>query len=134
VGFWLAYLLPGILYLLMPVVLVVIGPKLYKAPPQGSVVLEAIKVFRTILSNGGVKRMWKGGDDFWNRAKPSYIREQNGGELDLEKVFWDDQFVDELRQTMAACAVFFLIPIFTMYVFAHMYAGVAVHPGTRRSS
>lgn len=77
-------------------------------------VLEVVKVFKHLLGNGGWSRMWKGGDDFWSRAKPSYIREMSGGELDLEKVFWDDQFVDEIKQTLQACAVFFLIPIFTM--------------------
>ena len=58
--------------------------------------------------------MWKGGDDFWNRAKPSWIASQNHGHLDITKVFWDDKFVDELKQSVHACAVFFIIPIFNL--------------------
>lgn len=113
VGFWLAFLLPGIIYLLMPIVLLLASKRLYKAPPQGSVLVEVGKVARYLLKDGGWGRMWKGGDDFWNRAKPSYIAQQEGS-LDVEKVFWDDKFVDEIRQTLAACAVFALIPIFTL--------------------
>ena len=111
VGFWLAFLLPGIVYMLMPIVLVISYKRLYKAPPQGSVVLETIKVFKVLLSNGGWKRMWKGGDQFWDTAKPSQIQERNGT-LDLDQVPWDDKFVDEIKQSMRACAVFALIPLF----------------------
>lgn len=113
IGFWLAFLLPGIIYLFMPIVLVIASKKLYKAPPQGSVLVEVGKVSRYLLKDGGWGRMWKGGDDFWNRAKPSYI-EQREGTIDLAKVYWDDKFVDEIRQTLSACAVFALIPIFTL--------------------
>lgn len=113
VGFWLAFLLPGIIYMLMPIVLVLAYKRLYKAPPQGSVVVEVGKVFKRLLADGGWRRMWKGGDDFWNRAKPSVIQEQEGS-LDVTKVFWDDKFVDEVRQTMNACAVFMLIPIYNL--------------------
>ncbi|KAK4684848.1 hypothetical protein P7C73_g5312, partial [Tremellales sp. Uapishka_1] len=113
VGFWLAFLLPGIIYMLCPIVLVIAYKRLYKAPPQGSVVLEAFKVISMLLKDGGWHRMWKGGDDFWNRAKPSYIQERTG-ELDTSKVFWDDQFVDEMKQALHACVVFALIPIFTL--------------------
>ncbi|ODN81731.1 hypothetical protein L202_02123 [Cryptococcus amylolentus CBS 6039] len=113
VGFWLAYLLPGIVYMLMPIVLVVCYKRLYKAPPQGSVTLEAIKVVTMIIKKGGIIRMFKGGDAFWETAKPSYILATEG-HVDHTKVFWDDKFVDEIRQSIAACGVFALIPIFNL--------------------
>ena len=113
VGFWLAYLEPGIVYMLMPIILVICYKRLYKAPPQGSVFLESCKVFSLLFSDGGWKRAWKGGNDFWDRAKPSYIYSRDGN-LDLDKVFWDDKFVDEIRQSLRACAVFALIPIFNL--------------------
>lgn len=97
----------------MPIVLVLASHRLYKAPPQGSVVVEVGKVFGRLLRNGGWARLWKGGDQFWDRAKPSFIQEQEGT-LDITKVFWDDKFVDEIRQTLNACAIFALIPIFTL--------------------
>jgi POT family proton-dependent oligopeptide transporter len=113
IGFWLAYLLPGILYMLMPIVLFFAYKRLYVAPPQGSVLLEAYKVVKVLLSNGGWKKMFKGGDSFWNRAKPSYIA-QRDGHIDTDKVFWDDRFVDEIKQSIQACQVFLLIPIFQL--------------------
>lgn len=113
VGFWLAFLEPGILYMLMPIVLVLAYRRLYHAPPQGSVTLEAWRVFVEIFQRGGFKKMWKGGDEFWNLAKPSYI-EATQGSIDRSKIFWDDLFVDEIRQSAAACAIFFIIPIFNL--------------------
>ena len=113
VGFWLAFLLPGVIYMLMPLVLLFANKRLYKAPPQGSVLVEVGKVTRYLLKDGGWGRMWRGGENFWNRAKPSYIQETEGS-LDIEKVFWDDKFVDEIKETLSACAVFALIPIFTL--------------------
>ncbi|WVQ80548.1 hypothetical protein IAT38_002653 [Cryptococcus sp. DSM 104549] len=113
VGFWLAYLLPGIVYMLMPIVLVICYKRLYKAPPQGSVTLEAMKVCWLAIKKGGLWRMIKGGEAFWETAKPSYILAHEG-EVDTNKVFWDDLFVDEIRQSIAACGVFALIPIFNL--------------------
>lgn len=113
VGFWLAWLCPGIFYMLCPLVLVFIYKRLYKAPPQGSVMKETVQVFKTLLGNGGWRRMFRGGDKFWQTAKPSYILERDGS-LDSSKVIWDDRFVDELRQSVAACAIFLIIPIFTL--------------------
>ncbi|KAL7415368.1 POT family-domain-containing protein [Mrakia frigida] len=111
VGFWLAFLLPGILYMLMPIVLVLVSKRLYKAPPQGSVVVEAGRVFKAAFANGGWKRALKGGDNFWHRATPTYLAEHGGL---TSKVTWDDKFVDELRQSISACKVFLFIPIFNL--------------------
>ncbi|KAK8858446.1 hypothetical protein IAR55_002673 [Kwoniella newhampshirensis] len=113
VGFWLAYLIPGVIYMIMPLVLWISYKRLYIAPPQGSVVLEAYRVITTLLGNGGWRRMWKGGDEWWNQAKPSYILARDG-HVDSSKVFWDDLFVEEIRQTLSATAVFMLIPIFNL--------------------
>ena len=113
IGFWLAWLLPGIVYLLMPVVLFYCYKRLYHAPPQGSVVLETMKVFRVLLSDGGWHRIFKGGPAFWDKAKPSYIHDRDGT-VDINRVFWDDTFVDEIRQSFRACQVFLLIPVFLM--------------------
>ncbi len=92
----------------MPIVLVIVYKRLYKAPPTGSVVLEACRVFKTLLSGAGWKRLFKRGDEFWNRAKPS---------LNLEKSAtwkWDDKFVDELKQSLSACSIFLVLPIFQL--------------------
>lgn len=98
------------LHSLMPIVLVVVYKRLYKAPPQGSVFLECSRVVKRLFSHGGWKRSWKGGDSFWNAAKPTYIQQADGA-VDTTAIPWDDKFVDELRQSFDACKVFFLIPM-----------------------
>lgn len=99
--------------MLMPIVLVVCYKRLYRAPPQGSVTLEAMKVLYLIMKKGGLVEMFKGGEEFWQVAKPSYILAKEGS-VDTSKIFWDDLFVDEIRQSIAACGVFALIPIFNL--------------------
>ena len=115
VGFWLAFLLPGIIYLLVPLVLWISYKRLYKAPPQGSVVAEAARVIRRTLSNGGWKTALsvKNQQAWWEKAKPSYIQATEG-HINTNKITWDDKFVDEIRQTVAACQVFLLVPIFNL--------------------
>ena len=99
--------------MIMPLVLWWAYKRLYKAPPQGSVVWETILVFRQLARRGGFFGAFrrKGADQWWNNAKPSVIAEQEGS-LDTEKIFWDDQFVDEIRQSINACLLFATIPIF----------------------
>ncbi|KAJ6546896.1 PTR2-domain-containing protein [Mycena capillaripes] len=114
IGFWLAYLLPGILYMLMPIVLIIVYPKLTRLPPQGSVVLDSFKVFRTLFSRAGFKGMIKGGDN-WNVAKPSNIEVAGGlKSKSTGWITWDDDFVDELKRTIVACKLFLFIPVFNL--------------------
>lgn len=72
-----------------------------------------MRVGKILFSNGGWKRILGSSEDFWNYAKPSEIEKREGA-LDLNKVFWDNQFVDELRQTVACCKAFLLIPVFNL--------------------
>ncbi|BEJ11042.1 hypothetical protein CspHIS471_0104640 [Cutaneotrichosporon sp. HIS471] len=113
IGFWLAFLIPGILYFLMPPVLWWASPRLVKLPPQGSVLPDMFAVFKVCMKDGGWKKFGHGGDAWWNKAKPSHIIERDG-HLDASKVHWDDKFVEEIRQTFTACCVFLLIPIFSL--------------------
>lgn len=70
IGFWLAYLVPLIVYLLMPLFLVATYKSLIKLPPQGSVVFDTFKVGKTLVARRGVKAVFKGGDELWDSAKP----------------------------------------------------------------
>ncbi|KAF8073992.1 PTR2-domain-containing protein [Lyophyllum atratum] len=113
IGFWLAFLVPLIIYFLMPFFLAITYKSLIKLPPQGSVVYDTLKVGQLLISKGGIKNAFKGGDDFWNKAKPSQIAASGG--LKNKKagwVKWDDDFVDEIRRTFKACKLFIFLPIF----------------------
>lgn len=115
VGFWLAFLEPGILYAISPFILFWCSRRLYKAPPQGSVFLECCSVVKVCFQNGNWKLLFKRSKEvsFWDAARPSVIHERDG-QVDTQKVFWDDRFVDEIRESIKACQVFFLIPIFQL--------------------
>ncbi|KAG5653761.1 hypothetical protein H0H81_010848 [Sphagnurus paluster] len=104
IGFWLAFLVPLIVYFLMPIFLLITRKSLIKLPPQGSVVYDTLKVGKVLISQAGVKKALKGGDEFWNSAKPTQIAASGG--LKNKKagwIKWDDDFVDEIRRTFKAC-------------------------------
>lgn len=113
IGFWLAFLVPLIVYFLMPIFLLITRKSLIKLPPQGSVVYDTLKVGKVLISQAGVKKALKGGDEFWNSAKPTQIAASGG--LKNKKagwIKWDDDFVDEIRRTFKACKLFIFLPIF----------------------
>ena len=92
VGFWLAFLLAGIIYFLLPVLLALIYKKTYKVPPSGSSDLtHAAKIVSFALRRSRF-RVWR--KDFWDGARPSLLAQQG------IRVDWTDKLVDEVRRTM----------------------------------
>ncbi|KZT25988.1 PTR2-domain-containing protein [Neolentinus lepideus HHB14362 ss-1] len=109
VGYWLAYLTPTILFLLVPLALVWVYKRLVRYPPQGSGTVHAIKAFAVMFRRAGFLTALKGGDKLWNSAKPSVIAAQGGGEI--KPLAWDDEFINDLRKTYNACKVFAFFPV-----------------------
>ena len=112
-GYWVAFLVPTVIFALVPVVMV-FGRKYYVlTPPRGSVILDTIRVVR-LASKGkwslnpvATYRRLKA-PDFWNNAMPSNYT----GENRPKKMLWDDEFVREVSRTLKACLVFLYFPIF----------------------
>lgn len=111
VGFWLAYTLPTIVFLLCPIVLFLGRNRYKRSPPTGSVLATALRLWRF-----AAKGRWRWNpvemirlmtaDDFWENAKPSHH---------AEKPRWmtfDDQWVDEVRRGFKACSVFLWYPLY----------------------
>lgn len=97
VGFWLAYLLPLVIFGAGFVILVRERKSYIDRPPHGSVVLHA---FRIIWIG-----IWSGYD--LDAAKGSFQR--------MEHRFttpWSDDFVDEIKVALASCRVFLFFPIY----------------------
>ncbi|KAI1488491.1 POT family protein [Biscogniauxia mediterranea] len=113
VGFWLAFTLPTVMFILCPMVLIAFSSKYVRRPPTGSVLgkffgllflsmkgrwsLNPVKLVRNIREPG-----------FFERVKPSNIPE-------AERPSWmtfDDNWVEEVRRGLKACAVFFVFPIY----------------------
>ncbi|RAH41310.1 putative MFS peptide transporter [Aspergillus brunneoviolaceus CBS 621.78] len=111
VGYWLAYLLPTIMFGFCPLVLFACRNKYHVTPPTGSVAAKAFKLWGLAL-----KRQWTWNPvvffkrcqstEFWDGVKPSQVE---------NKPHWmtfDDQWVDEVRRAVKACAVFAWYPLY----------------------
>jgi len=108
VGYWAAYLIPTILYLLLPPLLYYLNPRLVKQPPGGSDLGNVFKVLGDALANGGWFRIGRKG--FWDHALPSALVATGS-----TKTFaYDDSFVNDVRRTFQACGIFLFIPIWSI--------------------
>ncbi|KAI8377943.1 POT family-domain-containing protein [Radiomyces spectabilis] len=98
VGFWPAFLLPTIVFI-PGIAIVLVGKNMYvQNPPRGSIFVEVFKVLKMSTKYG------------MEGCKPSNMRRDHP-EI-ANKLTWDDVFVDELRRTLKACAVFCWFPIY----------------------
>jgi dipeptide/tripeptide permease len=105
VGYWAAYLIPTILYFMLPPLLWYLNPRLVKQPPGGSDLGNVFRVLGDCFRYGGIRSI---GHGFWEAAKPS-VRAAAGS----TKVYgYDDQFVEDVRRTFQACGIFIFQPIF----------------------
>ncbi|KIO00277.1 hypothetical protein M404DRAFT_963670 [Pisolithus tinctorius Marx 270] len=112
VGYWLAYTLPTVVFILSPLVLWYGHGKYHTSPPTGSVLATAVRVWRYAMrgrwSWNPIKTIRNlTADDFWESAKPSKVIG--------EKPAWmrfDDNWVEELRRGFKACSVFLWFPIY----------------------
>ncbi|KAF9091639.1 peptide transporter ptr2 [Mortierella sp. GBA35] len=100
-AFWLAYLIPLIMFNGAIIALWVGKDKVVKTEPRGSVLIEAFRVFGIALRNS------------WNldAAKPSVIQTREP-ENEMRGITWEDIFIDELRLTLKACSVFLFFPLY----------------------
>ncbi|KAI1638702.1 hypothetical protein F4809DRAFT_649153 [Biscogniauxia mediterranea] len=105
VGYWAAYLIPTILYLMLPPLLWYLNPRLVKQPPGGSDLGNVFKVLGDIFAHGGLMSIGRKG--FWEAGKPS-VRRAAGS---TKEYGYDDQFVDHVRRTFQACGIFLFMPI-----------------------
>ncbi|KAK9773884.1 putative Peptide transporter PTR2 [Seiridium cardinale] len=106
VGYWAAYLIPTILYLLLPPLLWYLNPRLVKQPPGGSDLGNVFKVLGDIFAHGGLSRIGRKG--FWDLGKPS-VRRAAGS---TKAYGYDDEFVKDVHRTFQACGIFIFQPIF----------------------
>lgn len=118
VGFWLAYTLPTVVFLLCPLVLWFGRNNYVQLPPTGSVLATAFRLWRHAARG---RWSWNpvelirlmNAPDFWENAKPSKI----SGEATPAWMTFDDQWVDEVRRGLKACSVFLWYPLYCEFDF-----------------
>lgn len=124
VGFWLAFFIPMIMYLFLPVVLFLLTPHLVKQKPEGSVLSNTWRIFRVTFRGGWIKRY--SNNQLWEYAKPSNMlaRGENyyknssksifGKVSQFKEISWNDQWVLDIKQTVNSCKIFIYYPIFNL--------------------
>ena len=106
-SFWLAYLMPLIVFIGSIIVLLVGRHRYIRNPPSGSLILRAFRVIKT-----AIQMRWKLGkqDDkkhFLDYAKE--IESPNDKEITKQNV---NQFIEDLKQGIRACRVFAFYPFY----------------------
>jgi dipeptide/tripeptide permease len=92
IGFWLSFLLAGIIYFLLPILLLAMYKRTYKRPAAGSSeVSQAFKIIMTALRQSKFQ-LWR--KDFWDRVTPSRLQEK--GII----VNWTDKAVKDVSRTV----------------------------------
>jgi POT family proton-dependent oligopeptide transporter len=98
IGFWAAYLLPFLMFIVGVVVLIV-GKKYYVSrPPQGSIIVNAFKAMWIGLASRGSM----------NAARPSYQAEYGN----KYKTPWNDLFIEEIKRALVACKILVYFPTY----------------------
>lgn len=121
VGFWLAFTLPTVIFLLCPLVLWIGRNKYNRSPPTGSVLVNALRIWRTAAKgrwSWNPVQTWRNltADGFWDSAKPSQYR----GEAYPKWMTFDDLWVDEVKRGFKACSVFMWYPVYCEYLIQYL--------------
>lgn len=103
-SFWLAYLVPGIIFFLSPILLVVMYKRTIRKPPQGTDLTRFIKITMTALRASKFNPFSK---DLWGSVSPA---RQAGG----SKFSWSEKDVADTQRTWEAVAIFLYIPIWNL--------------------
>lgn len=126
VGYWLAYLLPTIMFCFCPTVLFLCRKRYNLVPPTGSVYSKALRLWGLAM-----KGRWSinpirlftnstRSDESWERAKPSHQ-----GDNKPRWMTFDDEWVDEVRRGLNACKVFLWYPLYCECdFFAYSYSAI----------
>jgi len=104
---WLAFLIPLILYLPLPFLLWFLYKRMVLHPPGGSDLPNVFRVLGIIFRRGGIKSIGRHG--FWELAKPSNIAA--AGLEGVHHTRWNDEFVDDVRRAFQATGIFCFFPI-----------------------
>lgn len=107
VGWWLAFLLPLILYMPLPPLLWYLKDRLVLYPATGSNLGDIFRVLGICFRRGGMRRLFQRGKSFFDPARPSVIA-QSSHPIDVP---WNDAFVDDVRRTFQATGIFSFFPL-----------------------
>ena len=108
VGYWLAYLIPKILYFFLSALLLVLNRHIVKKSPDGSVLTNVFKITVMAIKQNSFKFWGKG---YFNAVKPSVLTAKGITTFNGKSIPWTDKLIDDTAQTYAACIIFLYFPI-----------------------
>ncbi|CUM64881.1 uncharacterized protein PRCAT00002497001 [Priceomyces carsonii] len=115
IGYWFAFFIPIIIYLIIPFVFWFVKPKLKKEQRKGSVIENSVKILRVLFRGNWIRRLKN--ETFWEYATPTKMRER-GEEYFLQKkrkpITWNDQWVLDVKQVVNICKVFLYFVVFNL--------------------
>ncbi|KAH0369073.1 PTR2-domain-containing protein, partial [Aureobasidium melanogenum] len=101
VGFYLAFLLPTILFVAAPIVLFLNRKNYILSPPTGSILSKFFRMLGFTWKN-------RQGKFNWDVAKPSNVPVEHRPAW----ITYDDAWVEEVKRGLSACKVFLFLPLF----------------------
>ncbi|KAH8896727.1 PTR2-domain-containing protein [Thozetella sp. PMI_491] len=107
-GFWVAWLVPTVLYLLCPLVMLWGRRRYNRTPPHASVFAKAFRL--VVFSWKHNLRAGLRGRSRWSLVKPSSIVPEQRPKW----MTFDDAWVDEIRRCLKAAKVFAWYPLFLL--------------------
>ncbi|SCV04881.1 LANO_0G13476g1_1 [Lachancea nothofagi CBS 11611] len=114
IGYWLGFLIPLVLYMIMPVVLILLRRHIKDDPPSGkSMVADCMKVLKVSFEGNWWKRYRA--NEFWEYAKPSNLRKMGRDGWKKNKPgFYPEALVQDARITISACTIFLYYVIYNI--------------------
>jgi dipeptide/tripeptide permease len=115
IGFWFAFFIPIIIFLIIPFVFWFVHPKLKKEELQGSVLVNTNKILRVLFRGNWLKRLKQ--RTFWDYATPTNMRARGEGYFNIKKkkpITWTDQWVLDVKQIVNICKVFLYFVVFNL--------------------
>ncbi|KAF2142831.1 uncharacterized protein K452DRAFT_317739 [Aplosporella prunicola CBS 121167] len=111
IGYWLAYLLPTIIFMFLPLLLLYLYTRVVKVPPSGPELTRVVRICTlAVRENRG--KFWK--SDFWDSVKPARLSERDITTFRGKPIDWTDRFVDDVIRTLGACKIFLYFPIYNL--------------------
>jgi POT family proton-dependent oligopeptide transporter len=108
-GFWLAFLLPTIVFATTPIVLWAGRTRYVRTPPTGSTLGKSFRTLGVCFKGKWFNpRKWYA-DDFW---KPAYDLAELPASERPSWATWDRNWVSEVRRGFKACQVFAYFPLY----------------------
>lgn len=104
-SFWLAFLVPGLVYILLPILLAVMYKRTIKKPPKGSDLTRFAKITVAALKASKGNILSK---NLWHNVAPSTLAERD------IRVGYSAKDVDDARRTWEAVTIFLYIPIWNL--------------------